>query len=535
MNNAFFDKSKEIANDFIQSVVFLDDRAYKEVGNESQNHDFDVQKITQTFAKENKICAVYSPSSEEDIENFKLIANKADVVILDWQIIIQGVVEAGSEEEDEPDDPRGVYTKDVIKSILFEDNQIINSLKLIIVYTGDYTLLEAITEGIYSDVFNSDSNFKFDKDSCTINSSKIKILVRSKETEIGNIANSEKYKSQMLSYDAMPAFILNEYTKMTFGLLSNFALMSLSNLRKNSSKIIGLFSKDMDSAYLGHKATIPKQEDAEDLLIELFGDSVKDLLYYFNISEVLRDELIESWIDEMILEEDYTIGQKTFKRTSNLTKDILNSSEESIENRFNSLLDASLSKKEKASLMSNATALYTNEADRNESEKKDKKFSKLTHHKSLFIPKSTQPKLTLGTLIKSNKNHFYYICIQQKCDSVRIPKEGERKFLFIPLTESSDRFDILTPEGIKLKKIKTSFSIRTIKFVCPDDSGVIIAEKNDAGKYVFKQKYTTEDDEQFEWILDLKDLHAQRIIIDYTSQLSRVGLDESEWHRKQLS
>jgi hypothetical protein len=32
--------------------------------------------------------------------------------------------------------------------------------------------------------------------------------------------------------------------------------------------------------------------------------------------------------------------------------------------------------------------------------------------------------------------------------------------------------------------------------------------------------------------LDLKDLHAQRIVDEYASQLSRVGLDESEWLRR---
>ena len=58
MSDTFFDKSKAIANDFIQSVVFLDDKAYKGKDNENPNHDFDALKITQAFAKENKICAV---------------------------------------------------------------------------------------------------------------------------------------------------------------------------------------------------------------------------------------------------------------------------------------------------------------------------------------------------------------------------------------------------------------------------------------------------------------------------------------------
>lgn len=533
MSDTFFEKSKGIANDFIQSIVFLDDRAYKDKDDESPHHDFDALKITQAFAKENKICAVYNPESDSDIKNFKSIADKADVVILDWQIVFPPNVEEGSEEEDAPDDPRGIYTKDIIQSILFEDGQTKNALKLIIVYTGDYTILESIIEEIHKDVFSSSDAYFLDKDNYSIESSEIKILVRAKKIEINNEANKAKYESQMISYEEIPSFILDEFTKMTSGLLSNFALMSLTTLRKNSSKIIGLFSKEMDSAYLGHKATIPKQEDAEDLLIELFGDSVKDLLYYSQLNENLRNGFIESWVDEKIIEEDFEFSNHKFKRTHSTLKNILKSNDEVIKNRFNTIL-SDINAQLKNHLVQNPTKIFTNNSDVEKVTNYDKNFSKLTHHKSLFIPKNTKPKLTLGTLIKSSKNDIYYICIQQKCDSVRIPKDSERKFLFIPLTVSDDKFDILTPDGIKLKKSKDSFSIRTIKFVCPDESGVIVAI-NENDKFVFKQKYTTPEDEQFEWILDLKDLHSQRIIIDYTSQLSRVGLDESEWHRKHSS
>ncbi len=154
MNDTFFEKSKKIANDYIQSIVFLDDRAYKDKDTEDTPHDFDISIITKVFAKKNKICAAYKPESEEDIDDFILIANKADIIVLDWQIEITQPLVAGSEEEDEPDDPRGVYTKKAIQSIVFDESLPKNSLKLIIVYTGDYTELQNISENIYTEVFN---------------------------------------------------------------------------------------------------------------------------------------------------------------------------------------------------------------------------------------------------------------------------------------------------------------------------------------------------------------------------------------------
>lgn len=535
MSDTFFEKSKELANEFIQSIVFLDDKAYKDANKDNPAHDLNIFKISQAFAKENKICAIYRPESKSDIDNFKQIANKADIVVLDWQIEFAQIVEPGTEEEDAPaDEPRGIYTKEIIKSILFEENCIKNSLKLIIVYTGDIQYLKAISEEIFSEVFASSKDYIFDSENHIIQCSQFKILVRAKSAEIAFEANRDKLEKHMLNYEDLPEYILTEFTYMTSGLLSNFALMSLTTLRKNSSKILGLFSKEMDGAYLGHKAVIPKQEDAEDLLVELFGDSIKDLLYYSKVNINLRNNFIESWIEEKIIEEDFQFLKHKFNRNHTVLKNILQSKEENVKNRFTNIFietNAQL----KNHLFDNPIKIFTNNDDIEEVENYDKRFSKLTHHKSLFIPKNTDPRLTLGTLIKSTKNENYYICIQQKCDSVRIPKENERKFLFIPLHISDGKFDIITPDGIKLKKNKDTFSLKTIKFLCTNELGIIQAEKDEDSKYIFKQIYDTPSDEQFEWVLDLKDLHSQRIIIDYTSQLSRVGLDESEWHRRYLS
>ena len=534
MSNPFFEKSREIANDFLQSIVFIDDKAYSKITEDDPNHDFDAQKVSMAFAKEKKVCGVYQPKTKEDIENFISIVKKADVIILDWKIILSEN-EIDDLDADDDDDPRGIHTLNILKNITQDITINKESLKLIVIYTGE-TDLNEITNQILDELQVINPNLE--KESCVVFSNNIKILIRAKSSveddEVDNKFNHlVGLNDKIVKYKDLPNFVLDEFTLMTSGLLSNFALLSLTILRENSSKILGLFSKEMDSAYLGHKAIIPKQEDAEDLLIELFGDSVKDLLYYSQVNENLRNDFIESWIDDKIIEENFEFSNHKFKRAHSTLKSILKSDDVVIKNRFNSIL-SDIKPELKNHLLQNPTKIFTNNTDIKQVTDYDKNFSKLTHHKSLFIPKNSKPKLTLGTLIKSSKYDIYYICIQQKCDSVRIPKDSERKFLFIPLSVSDDKFDILTPEGIKLKKCKDSFSIRTIKFVCPDESGVIVAVKNDK-KYIFKQKYTNPEDEQFEWILDLKDLHSQRIIIDYTSQLSRVGLDESEWHRRYLS
>ncbi|WP_196771908.1 response regulator receiver domain [Flavobacterium columnare] len=537
MSNPFFEKSREIANNFLQSIVFIDDKAYSGVTEDDPNHDFDAQKVSMAFAKEKKVCGVYQPKTKEDIENFKSIIKKADVVILDWKIILSENDIEDLEEDDVDDDPRGVYTLDILRNITQDNTQNNESLKLIIVYTGETDLI-----GITNQIFKELQAIKSDlsEKSCEVSSDNIKILIRGKSSvdddEIDNKFNHiQGLNDKIIKYKDLPNFVLDEFTLMTSGLLSNFALLSLIILRQNSSKLLALFSKKMDSAYLSHKILLTNQDDAESLLIELFGDSIIDLLFYHKIGGYLDKELINDWIDENIIDEKFDVADKSFTRTKKMIIGLLESNEIDINKRILNSFEGNgnLTNKQKESFIINSTRLFLSNEHQNNSTKINLEFAKLTHHKSLFLPNNVEPKLTLGTIIKSNKKEVYYICIQQKCDSVRLKINEERKFLFLPFTSTTDdKFDILTHDEVKLKQEKKSFSIRTIIFICNNYDGVIKGVKNDSEKYIFNQKYTSEADEQFEWVLDLKDLHSQRIVAEYSSNLSRVGLDESEFLRR---
>lgn len=527
MSNPFLEKSREIANDFLQSIVFIDDKAYSGVTEDDPNHDFDAQKVSMSFAKEKKVCGVYQPKSKEDIENFKSIAKKADVVILDWKIILSEDAVYDPNDDDD-DDPRGIYTLDILKDIFLDISKNKESLKLIVVYTGE-TDLNGITNQIFEELHKIKSDLI--AESCIVSSSNIKVLIRAKssveDNEVDNKFNHIGLNDKIVKYKNLPKFILDEFTTMTSGLLSNFALLSLTTLRQNSSKLLGLFNKDLDSAYLGHKSVLPNQNDSELLLIELFASSLIDILKYKNIDNLIQAELIDSYIDTI---PDLNLGK--FVRNKNLLNELLSSKIEDVNTRFETLLPDSLTKKEKLGFPKDSTKLFIDKNEADHIFKINKEFARLTHHKNIFLPSTTLPKLNLGTIIRSIQNdQQYYVCIQQRCDSVRITRGSERKFLFIPLNVVIDKpFNILTTEGIKLKVESKSFSLRTIKFISENSNGVVEA-LNQGGKFIFNQKYRDVTDEQFEWVLDLKDLHAQRIVAEYASTLSRVGLDESEWLR----
>ncbi|MCX2582730.1 response regulator receiver domain [Pedobacter sp. MR22-3] len=531
MNSPFFEKSKEIANNYIQSVVFLDDKAYQTGDGQNPDHDFDALQISKVFASENKICAVYRPESEEDIENFKIIANKADIVILDWQINLANQNEVADPEADaEVEDPRGQYTKAIIKAIL---EQIDKGVKLILIYTGDYTLLEQITTEVYEEIFDQEA-YTLDKADFSITSDHFKVLVRAKNFEIKQKEIKSKYEGKILQYPEIPGFVISEFASITSGLLSNFALMALTAIRKNSSKLLALYSKKLDPAYFGHKSLLPYQNDAEDLLMEMFGSTLVDLLKYKNIGRKINDELISDYLDDR---KDIDVG--SFVRTSAFLKELIASDITDERQRFSDIISSNfvtqqhpISKAAREGYLKKSTILFKEKQEDNH-EAIDNDFAVLTHHKNVFLPADVAPKLSLGTLVKSSINHEkYYLCIQQRCDSVRISEDEKRRFLFLPLDVATGKFNFITTDGIKLHYAKKSYNLRTLKFASNDNGAIHALPVDD--KYLFRQMYDDDGDEQFIWIMDLKDLHAQRIVSDYAASLSRVGLDESEWLRRSL-
>ncbi|EDD5354072.1 hypothetical protein BTC77_24855, partial [Salmonella enterica subsp. enterica serovar Senftenberg] len=137
-----------------------------------------------------------------------------------------------------------------------------------------------------------------------------------------------------------------------------------------------------------------------------------------------------------------------------------------------------------------ATTLF---AEVNTIDNVNKKFAKLCYHRSSIFSPRHLPFLSLGTVVKSTlTGGDYYICIQQRCDSVRIGEDESRRFLFISLKQVDDGgFNFLTPDGIKLKIDRSTYSLRTIKFNGSD--GVALAKKDEDNKKYFEPTYYSEN------------------------------------------
>lgn len=507
MADRFIEQSKEIANNFIQNIVFIDDKAYK---NDMTNNAFSALDVSNVFAQSGKICAVYAPKSISDVNSYNTILNKADVVILDWYLDIEkeeNQVEDPDADADN-DDPRGEFTLKLISDLLSQTGM----LKLLIVYTGETDLFE-ITNSIYQKV----DQHSFHKGDCVIQSLNSKILVRAKkQNSETQFAHNPELKDKIVSYESLPTLIVEEFADMTNGLLSNFALSSISAIRNNTSRMLSVFSPKLDPAYLGHKILLENTFESKQLLIKLFGEAISELL---ETTDIDTKDWVDNWIENRITDETISINGVSIGKSKDLLKKMFSSEQPRLKDKYTEASGKDMSNKDEGKLQSHTIELFA--YDGIDVNKSNVDFAILTHHKNIFQPAIGAPILTLGTVIKSVDK--YYVCIQQRCDSVRIKEE--RRFLFLPLEEKGE-YPLIVNNELKLFPNKSSFAIKTVKFK-PKEGATIIQASKKEDKYVFYSSYG----ETYEWVVDLKEMQAQRILNSYCAQLSRVGLNESEWLR----
>lgn len=607
-STTFLDSSKEVAKKFINTVSYVDDLIYakhrvSEEKTDTENGsaekvilsptretvantnasdktveenkgeknleyiqvpNIDPIQFTSSFINEGIHCSlieIQEDESESSLEKLRKVLRKSDVVILDWQMHNDG----------------GKKAENLLISLINTSKENGSELKLYIIYTEEKNYKEIIHDKIYPKLKDSFSIESVpEKDECRLIFGHTKIVVLNKSAK-----PREKYE---VNESNLPNRIAEEFTEMTSGLLSNFALHSLTTIRENFHKILGLYSKQLDAAYLGHKVLLPHSEDSEHLLCELFKDSLGELLFYYKTGEFLSKKYVEQWVDN-ITEDGQELSIKSkdttivYRPTKKILKDILFSNEPDVDKKFETafkpILDDKLKEFEKQSfsklipdestvdkeiqaeikaglaekkkrikkevlnkLKLNSTELFLNTNNNDQREDLDKSFARLTNHKNILLPHNLAPMMTLGTIIKNENSDddtpaLYFICIQQKCDSLRINKKEDRKFLFLPLevvSKPSDQFNFIVSDGAKLKLKNKTFHLKTIKFKKPTKD--IIEATKDGEKYYFEGFY---EKERYEWICDLKDLPALRIAINYATQLSRVGLDESEWLRRNAS
>lgn len=522
--HSFEEISKQIVDSFIESIVFIDECAYNNTSPTEESNDFDAQKVSTIFADKNKLCSIYAPQKVSELNKMQPLLPKADVVVLDWRLNIKDDLqkEKKLEADAEEIDPRGKYTIPIIKQIVKDAKQ--EKVKLIVVYTGETDLIairDSIASALPPDYTISKS------DDCALQIEKVKILVRAKKGSPDKYKHlGDDFKKLIVSYEELPDFILTHFTQMTDGILSNFALSALTEIRRSTSKILGVFSKDLDPAYIAHRNLISHPKDANEMLMEIFSTAINDLL---ETSQIDTDKWLHSWIQSKcpsskILEIEDVENGKSKALTqipidAKVLIDIIDSEITENQSRYSKIKDERKNTYSEKRAKKHATRFFCLQGE-NETQA-NHLFALITQNKHLFST-ITQPTLTQGTILKNEENE-YLVCIQPVCDCARVPLEGQN-FIFLPLEDNGDIPIVLDAYQRKYVSVH-SYKIRILHFNPQSDNSPVTPISQN------QKLFFLSGEKKFEWIMTLKRIYAQSITEAMSSNLSRVGSNTSEWLR----
>lgn len=530
MNSAFFDYSKEIASRFLMAAVIIDDRAAFSSGNSNSmptrlktppiinstddeipghttdttdeindaksnstdSHDLDAKIVIDSFAKKGIFCSVLKPNPDELTDMRKItreMASRSDVIIVDWVI--------PNESE------KGETALQVLEDVAANPRQ----LKLFIVYTGEPaldTISGKIKKLLDPGVSKQDKGLTLIKNS-------IRICIYAKpDTKVRT-----DQKDRIVSFSNLTDICIEEFTKMTDGLVSNVALDAISQIRINTPAILNTFSKDLDPPYLTHRVLSPEPDDAEHHLTAWIAQEMNAVIEEADVCRHVRVEAITKWVNSR---NPIIINGKKVAEDDVTTL---------ISNGVGNFPHLSKNKKEEAHKF-----LTKSFAGDELSENADEKLAFLSTIRSFYT--DHVPFLTQGSVVKKLNTkvdmEIYYVCVQPRCDCVRL--EAERKFLFLPLKKvSNGKFDIVichNGQYLRFAYEKNPYHLHIETFQPLPNQSKITFKRNRKGQFCKVNKTK----QKFEWLGELHWEHSQRLSTDLSGNLARVGLNESEWLRR---
>ncbi len=454
--------------------------------------------VQNSFAKKRIICSLYQPeksaSFDEESEVYNL-CSAADVVIVDWDL----------------DDPSGDKATTLVGSLVGQSRiEIPYQLRLILIYTLEPNL-QFVANKIFEHLTKllNEKNIAVDPQSgglvLTTENARVVVLGKREGTALGQFSN------YWVPERALATRTIKEFSQLASGLLQGIVLRGIAKIRKNNRRILCRFNKDLDIAFLTHRALLLPDE-AFGQIIPLLTDELR---------AVLEDTLGESPLGKATtvkkILDDWCDKHWTIKKDAKLN---IGDGANGLE-FFKNVCCRQPTKKEKKILLNNGKANNFHE-----------KLGSLMSQRVKYD--NAERSLHLGVIVRElTDKERYLLCLQPACDSVRINGKT-RAFVFCVLKEPEDGkgFTHCVMDGggnmIKLEYKPKVFSIFVSNFKSADDA--VYADKentDDTDKLVFED----EDVKKYEWVAELKTEHAQRAAEDFGREFSRVGLTESEWLR----
>jgi hypothetical protein len=486
------------------------DRSQKERGAEAEaeadaEHELDGPGVIREFAKKGIICSVIQPGDEppnEIVDQIVMMAQGADVIILDWEL------RKGDH----------TITLDAIKKIIEDDDSKGGRLRLVVIYTA------AVGRHVRKALLDGLQGFsKEDGSPLTLHKGHTAIAILNKPS----ITNQHGVSSNDL-----PRAIVEAHVKVTNGLLPAAALTSISIIREHTHQLLNQFGRELDLAYIAHRALVPRPEDAENHFIELISDSLQQLLLNEGCTEALSADKCVSLLETLghISEWPEARRLSVFEYLHQFD----DQKRAKIKESFNIETDNHLgiAKEFLVSLHGRDTDPNRQTNARN-ARHKMAFLNDFSRHFSNNILLKQPPRLTMGTVVAKDVSDGqldateFYLCVQPRCDSVRF--NGIRRFPFVRLVSENGTPNIHLKWIDSIKPLSAGnnvYDLEMFSFGTKDvQSSLIEAYYDDVKK---KWIFLTENGQELMWAGELRKDKTMRFASKIASRLHVPGINDYE-------
>lgn len=526
----FEERSRKVAERFLQTAVVVDDNAYSRpeeepsdlieptpgsAGNVSKEElskpaqrpqgTFNAEDISNAFVELGIFALVLKPTLEKRISTPAYLdaIKKADLAILDWKLV--------GEEND------GEQTLDILKAVFPSSDG--DRSRLVAIYTAG-TELETVASTVVGAL---DS---FQRNDFTLSRGHSRIVIYAKE----GIQKEGEDNPRVVKESSLPAKLVADFSEATRGLLSNVALEGLARLRENTHLLLSRFSSDLDAPYVAHRLLTTPPSEAADHIHPLIADEIAAALDEGGISELLNDQCILDYLssrkecNHLDLAQLGTDADKAWQYLASIVRTGLEgfTGEDDL---HRVLVKDGKFKKDQYEKLSKVVGAVDSTPSA------DERFSMLLSLYGSYTP--YEPRLTPGVVLQEGEgdNAKYWLCIQPACDCVRLTVN--RKFIMLNLEKVSDaaNFDVVALDKgksvVRLKVNRRIFDGDMPEFVPDTTLQSVKAVLND-DVWTFEST----DSRVFFLMCVLKQAHTHRLVQRSVGDLGRVGLTEHEWARR---
>lgn len=536
------DFSKNAVENFVQTVVFIDDKIYSSASSRGtvlepkslstpkvrksaiksaeitasngSTHNipeelpnYSPHDIQASFAKRRIVCSLHQPIKEDsvdvDSDTYNLCA-AADIVIVDWDL----------------DGDAGKKATQLIENLVMQSQKDDpHQLRLILVYTDSPNLFDVsdkVSEKLFSILPDGIKDNEADQ-GLAFHTSNSRVAILGKPAE--RLADNKPFE---VTETELADRAIAEFCKLADGMLQSGILLGLATIRKQSRKILTKFHAGLDAAFLTHRALLQPDDEAFDHITPLLVSELQAVLEDTLESPLFPETVVQDWCNciesglyakSIIQGADFKTFVFDFCRFGTDAKNRHNLTSTPGNKQFPSLL------------MPDKEGTNPPQPDMTSLEQLAVLMSQRTHYDN------QNRYLKLGTILKEKTGGRYLICLQPACDSTRLSASTPFVFCYLNISDGTKYktthiipdaggYSELSYNPCKENRIVINFS--------PSVHKRVSATKTESSEYIFH----SDSHVDYAWIAQLKTEHAQRAVEDFARAMSRVGLTEFEWLRK---